>query len=157
QAGFALLVRTSATDRALGSQIRQIIREADPNSLIGAVATMTDRIDRLPSTSMQRASAWLIGGFAAVAFGVSVVGLYGVVAYSVGQRTREIGVRMALGAQRASVYRLVMGDASRLVGLGAVLGIIGAISAARFMRHLLFGVESWDPPTLLTAAGALTA
>jgi predicted permease len=157
ESGFSLVVRTATSDRAIGSQIQRAIREVDPNVLLGPVTTMADRINQLPSTSLQRASAWLIGGFAGVAFILSVIGLYGVVAYSVGQRTREIGVRMALGAQRASVYRLVMGDASRLVGLGIALGLGGAVAAASTMRRLLFGVESWDPPTLLAAATVLVA
>jgi hypothetical protein len=70
---------------------------------------------------------------------------------SVGQRTREIGVRMALGAQRASVYRLVVGQASWLIGMGTALGMICAVMAASFMRHLLFDVQFWDPPILLVA------
>ena len=116
---------------------------------------MTERTNQLPSTSLQRSSAWLVGGFAAMAFVLSIVGLYGVVAYSVGQRTREIGVRMALGAQRTSVYRLVLGEATWLVGLGTALGIIGALIAAMLMRRLLFGVEWWDPPTLVATAFVL--
>ena len=83
---------------------------------------------------------------------LSVVGLYGVVAYSVGQRTREIGVRIALGASRRSVYRLVVGEAASLVGLGTGVGVICAVTAGTLMRHLLFDVQSWDPPTLLSAA-----
>ena len=90
-----------------------------------------------------------------MAFVLSVVGLYGVVAYSVGQRAREIGVRMALGAQRRSVYRLVLGETTWLVALGTALGMISAVTAATLMRHLLFDVQSWDPPTLVTAAAVL--
>jgi ABC-type antimicrobial peptide transport system permease subunit len=116
---------------------------------------MADRANRLPSTSMHRSTAWLIGGFAAIAFVLSVVGLYGVVTYSVGQRTREIGVRMALGAQRRTVYRLVLGEAARLACLGTALGTICAVIAATLMRNLLFNVSSLDPPTLLGAGSIL--
>lgn len=86
---------------------------------------------------------------------LSIVGLYGVVAYSVGQRAREIGVRMALGAQRTSVYRLILGEATWLVGVGTALGIIGAVIAAMLMRRLLFGVQWWDPPTLVATTFVL--
>ena len=77
-----------------------------------------------------------------------VVGLYGVVAYSVGQRTREIGVRMALGAGRSSVYRLILKEAGRLITAGMTIGLACAVAAATVMRGLLFGVSSWDVPTL---------
>jgi predicted permease len=155
QAGFGLVIRTSASGTAVFRSLVAAIREIRPDALVGDVATMADRTNRLPSTSLHHASAWLVGGFATMAFVLSVVGLYGVVAYSVGQRTREIGVRMALGAQRASVYRLVLGQASWLVGMGIALGMICAVIAATSMRHLLFDVQSWDPPTLLMAAFVL--
>jgi ABC-type antimicrobial peptide transport system permease subunit len=116
---------------------------------------MTERMNRLPSVSLHRASAWLAGSFAAMAFLLSVVGLYGVVAYSVGQRTREIGVRVALGAHRRSVYQLVVGEAARLVGLGTTLGMIGAVAVATLMRPLFFDVQAWDAATLATAASVL--
>lgn len=83
------------------------------------------------------------------------MGLYGVVAYSVGQRTREIGVRMALGAQRRAVYRLVLGETAWLVGSGTVAGLICAVAGATLMRSLLFGVQAWDAPTFITAAAVL--
>ena len=105
---------------------------------------MTERMNRLPSASLHRATAWLVGTFATLALLLSVVGLYGVVAYTVGQRTREIGVRMALGAQRRSVYRLVVGEVAVLVSVGTALGLICAVVAATLMRRLLFGVQSWD-------------
>ena len=88
---------------------------------------------------------------------LGVVGLYGVIAYSVGRRTREIGVRMALGAQRAAVYQLIMREAAWLVGVGIGMGLLCAIATATLIRGLLFGVRSWDASTLLAVALALSA
>jgi predicted permease len=155
QVGFGLVVRTSQAEQSLFPSLVAAIREVRPGLLVQGETTMTERMNRLPSASLHRASAWLVGSFAAMALLLSVVGLYGVVAYSVGQRTREIGVRMALGAQRRSVYQLVVGEAARLVGVGTVLGMICAVAAATLMRRLLFGVQSWDAPTLAIAAGVL--
>jgi len=90
-----------------------------------------------------------------VALLLGAVGLYGVVAYSVSQRTREIGVRMALGAQRGTVYQLILKEAGRLIAIGIVAGLLCALAAATLMRKLLFGVESWDVPTLGTVAAVL--
>jgi ABC-type antimicrobial peptide transport system permease subunit len=98
---------------------------------------------------MHRSSAWLVGGFAVVALLLGVVGLYGVIAYSVGRRTREIGVRMALGAQRKSVYQLIMREAAWLTGLGIAAGLLCAVEVAWLIRELLFGVPSWDVTTLV--------
>jgi macrolide transport system ATP-binding/permease protein len=155
QPGFGLVIRTSQPEHTLFPSLTAAIHEIRSDVLVGRMTTMTERMNRLPSASLHRSTAWLVGGFAAMAFILSVVGLYGVVAYSVGQRTREIGVRIALGAQRGSVYRLVLGEATWLVGMGTALGIICAVTAATLMRRLLFGVQSWDPPTLLTAAAVL--
>jgi macrolide transport system ATP-binding/permease protein len=116
---------------------------------------MTDRINDSPSAYLHRSSAWLVGGFAVLALLLGVVGLYGVVAYSVSQRTREIGVRMALGAQRSSVYRLILAEASWLTAVGIVLGLVCSVVAATLMRGLLFGVRSWDVPTLTAVAAVL--
>jgi macrolide transport system ATP-binding/permease protein len=155
QTGFGLIIRTRHDERALAPSLVSAVREIRPDALVGAVATMAERMNRLPSASLQRSSAWLAGGFAAMALILSIVGLYGVVAYSVGQRSREIGVRMALGAQRTAVYRLVLGEATWLVGLGTGLGIIGAAIAAMLMRRLLFGVQWWDPATLVATTFVL--
>ena len=114
---------------------------------------MSDRIN--DSAYLQRSSAWLVGSFAALALLLGVVGLYGVVAYSVSQRTREIGVRMALGAQRSSVYQLILKEAAWLIGAGVVIGLGCSVAAATLIRGLLFGVRSWDVPTLAAVAGVL--
>ena len=155
QPAFALAIRLSQSEHNLSPTIRAAIRDIRPDALVGELTTMADRANRLPSTSLHRSTAWLIGGFAAIAVVLSVVGLYGVVAYSVGQRTREIGVRMALGAQRRTVYRLVLREAAWLACLGTALGTICAVIAATLMRHLLFDVSSLDLPTFLGAGSVL--
>jgi macrolide transport system ATP-binding/permease protein len=157
QPAFTVIIRAPRSGRALFPSSVAAIREIRPDALVGEVATMAERMNRLPSTSLHRSSAWLVGLFAAMAFVLSVVGLYGVVAYSVGRRTREIGVRMALGAQRGSVYRLVFAEASWLIGVGTALGLLCAVTVATVMRHLLFGVQAWDLATLVTSASLLIA
>ena len=86
---------------------------------------------------------------------LGVIGLYGVIAYSVSQRTREIGVRIALGAQPATVYHLILKEAGWLIAVGIVVGLIGSVAAATLMRGLLFGVSWWDLPTLAAVAAVL--
>jgi ABC-type antimicrobial peptide transport system permease subunit len=119
--------------------------------------TMDQKIHDAPSTYLHRSSAWLVGGFAIVALLLGIVGLYGVVAYSVGQRRREIGVRMALGAQRSAVYRLILLESGRLIGIGLGLGLVTSILAASLMRKLLFGVQAWDVGTLVSVGLILGA
>ena len=116
---------------------------------------MAGKINNSPSAYMHRSSAWLVTGFAFVALLLGVVGLYGVIAYSVGRRTREIGVRMALGAQRKSVYQLILLEAAWLIGIGIVAGLFCAVGAATLIRGLLFGVRSWDAATLAGVACVL--
>jgi ABC-type antimicrobial peptide transport system permease subunit len=96
-----------------------------------------------------------VGGFAALALLLGVVGLYGVIAYSVSQRSREIGIRMALGAQPHSVYRLILREAGWLTAMGIGMGLAGSVAAASLMRGLLFGVRSWDVATLAAVAAVL--
>jgi len=96
-----------------------------------------------------------VGGFAALALLLGVVGLYGVIAYSVSQRTREIGVRMALGAQRAAVYQLILKEAGWLTFFGIAAGVVCSIGVATLIRSLLFGVTAWDVSTLGAVAGGL--
>ena len=116
---------------------------------------MTERVNNAPTVYLRRSSTWLVGGFAAVALLLGVVGLYGVIAYSVSQRTREIGVRIALGAQRGTVYRLILKEAGVLALAGIVIGIGCAILAASLMRKLLFGTPPWDITTLVCVAGCV--
>jgi ABC-type antimicrobial peptide transport system permease subunit len=159
---FSLIVRTSLAAESLLPTLVATVHDIDPG--IGATdeATMVDRINNSPTAYLHRSSAWLVGGFASLALLLGVVGLYGVIAYSVTQRTREIGVRMALGAQRSSVYQLIMKEAGWLAGAGIGAGLLCSIAAASLMRGLLFGVRSWDATTLaavsvLLAISALLA
>src|SRR3984957_7029966 len=145
---FSLVVRTSQAEQSRLPTLVATVREIDPG--IGTLdeATMADRINNSPTAYVHRSAAWLVGGFAALALLLGVVGLYGVIAYSATQRTREIGVRMALGAQRGSVYQLILREAGWLAGVGICVGLLCSIAAATLIRGLLFGVRPWDGATL---------
>jgi macrolide transport system ATP-binding/permease protein len=145
---FSLAVRTRQDAGELLPVLVSTLHQINPNLGVSDEETMTEQIDGTQAALLHRFSAWLIGGFAAIALVLGVVGLYGVIAYSVSQRTREIGVRMALGAQRAAVYRLILKEAGWLIAIGIVIGLGCSIAAATLMRGLLFGVRSWDLPTL---------
>jgi predicted permease len=149
---FSLVVRTSQAEQSLLQTLVATVHAIDPGIGTMDVATMTSRISDSPSAYLHRSSAWLVGGFAFVALLLGVVGLYGVIAYSVTQRTREIGVRMALGAQRGAVYQLILKEAGWLAGLGIVAGLVGSIGAATLIRGLLFGVQAWDAATLASVS-----
>jgi macrolide transport system ATP-binding/permease protein len=152
---FNVVVRTSQAEAALLPSIVNAIHEVDPGIGTMQEMTMTGKINNSPSAYMHRSSAWLVGGFAFVALLLGVVGLYGVIAYSVGRRTREIGVRIALGAQRKSVYQLILFEAAWLTGIGILAGLFCAVGAATLIRGLLFGVRSWDAATLAAVACVL--
>jgi macrolide transport system ATP-binding/permease protein len=149
---FALLIRTRQDEQIMLPALQSALRSIDPGMAISDPTTMQTKIHDAPSTYLHRSSAWLVGGFAATALLLGVVGLYGVIAYSVSQRTREIGVRMALGAQRGAVYRMVMRQAGWLTAAGVGLGLICSVGAALLMRKLLFGVAAWDALTLAIVA-----
>jgi macrolide transport system ATP-binding/permease protein len=149
---FAVAVRTSQDEKSVLPVLVSTLHQIDPNLGVYGEITMTDQIESTQSSLLHRFCTWLVGGFATMALVLGVVGLYGVVAYSVSQRTREIGVRMALGAQRASVYRMVMRQAGRLTVMGLGIGTVCAIGASLLMRKVLFGVQAWDAPTLISVA-----
>lgn len=152
---FYLALRTSQDAGSLLPALAPMIHSVNPSVSVDWERTMQQLIDDSQPAYIHRSAAVLVGGFAFLALVLGVVGLYGVIAYSVSQRTREIGVRMALGAQRSSVYQLVLGEASRLIAVGIILGLAGAIGAARLMATILFGVQAWDAATLLAVAFVL--
>jgi macrolide transport system ATP-binding/permease protein len=149
---FAVAVRTAQDEKSILPVLVSALHKVDPNLGVYGEITMTDQIESTQSSLLHRFASWLVGGFAAIALVLGVVGLYGVVAYSVSQRTREIGVRMALGAQRSSVYKLVMRQAGWLTASGLGIGLVCAVGASLLMRKILFGVQAWDVPTLAGVA-----
>jgi predicted permease len=152
---FSVVVRASQVEQSLLPTLSAAIRQIDPGIVTSSEATMNQRINNSPSSYLRRSSAWLAGGFAGASFLLSVIGLYGVIAYSVSQRSREIGVRMALGAQRSAVYRLILREAGGLTAAGIVIGLACSAAAATLMRGLLFGVSPWDVQTLAAVAAVL--
>lgn len=152
---YFLIARSTQAEQTLLPSMNAAVHEADPGiGTIGA-ATMTETINASQTAYLHRSSAWLVGGFAVLALVLGAVGLYGVVAYSVSQRTREIGVRMALGAQRATVYKLILKEAGWLTGWGIAAGIVCSIGTATLMHKLLFGTSAWDLTTLSAVAMVL--
>lgn len=153
---FNLAVRTAQAPEFLFPTLAATIRRINPGILTTDEATMDSLIS--DSTYLPRSSAWLVGGFAAVALLLSIAGLYGVVAYSVSRRTREIGVRMALGANPKAVYRLILREAGWLTALGIAAGLLLSVGAGRFMQGMLYvDTRSWDAPTLAGVAVVLGA
>ncbi|HTX75238.1 MAG TPA: ABC transporter permease [Terracidiphilus sp.] len=157
ETSFAVLVRTEQDERTIFPALEATLKSIDPGMAIYDPMTMEEKIHDAPATYLHRSSAWLVGSFALMALLLGIVGLYGVVAYSVSQRTREIGVRMALGAQRGAIYSMVMRQAGLLTGIGIALGLACSIGAALAMRTLLFGVVAWDVSTLAGVALVLAA
>ena len=154
---FALVAHTSSNDKSLLPALNSAVHQVDPGIGTTDPQTMQQRIGSSQTAYLHRSAASLVGGFAALALLLGVVGLYGVIAYSVSQRTREIGVRMALGAQRGTVYQLILREASVLTTLGITAGIVCALLASTLLRGLLFQIRTWDISTIALVAVVLGA
>ena len=152
QNNFTLVVRTAQSEQSILPGLAAIIRQIDPAIAAYRGVTMSEKIHDSQSAYLHRSSAWLVAGFAGLALLLSVVGLYGVIAYSVSRRTREIGIRMALGAPRGSVYQLILKEAGWLTAIGIIAGLVSSLAATTLMRTLLFEVRSWDAQTLSSVA-----
>jgi putative ABC transport system permease protein len=146
---LSLVLRTSLPASTLEVQIRRAIQSVDPGLPVFSVTSMDEVLDA--SLASRRFSANLVAGFAGLALLLASVGIYGSLAYMVGQRSREIGLRLALGAQRADVLRLVMGKGVLLASLGIAAGMIFSASTASLMASLLYGVRPHDPAVFLMA------
>jgi ABC-type antimicrobial peptide transport system permease subunit len=150
-----LVVRHAGQGDALVAAIREIVRAADPEQPVSGVRSMDDVL--AGETAARRTQLQVLGVLAAVAVLLAGVGIYGLLAYTVSQRSREIAVRLALGADPARVRRLILADGMRLAALGIVPGVLGGYAAARGMSALLFGIAPGDPSTFAAAVGLTLA
>ena len=150
-----LLVRTSGDPGALAGAVRGAIRDVDPALAVFGVEPLDVTVSR--SVSQRRFMMLLVGLFAAVALVLAAVGVHGVLSYTVAQRTREIGIRMALGARPGRVVGLIVGQGLWLALIGVAIGFAGAVALTRVLERLLFGVTPTDPVTFLTVGGFLVA
>jgi putative ABC transport system permease protein len=140
-----IALRTKADPAALTATVRETIHSLDPELPLARIATLTTLVD--DSLKQPRFAMFLMASFGALALLLASVGMYGVISYSVQQRTQEIGIRMALGAERSNVFRMVLGQGARLAGIGIALGVLAAVGITRFMSSFLYGIRSTDPFT----------
>jgi putative ABC transport system permease protein len=150
-----LVVRTTGDPNAMIPAVVGEVQALDPDLPVYDVATMDRRFS--DSLARRRFSTLLLGALAAVASLLAAIGIYGVLAYAVNQRTHEIGVRMALGAGRRDIVRLVVGQAVVMVALGIAAGLVGALALTRVMESLLFGVSATDAATFVAVPLVLAA
>src|SRR3712207_2359498 len=150
---MTMVVRAKSEPTALLGEVRREVSAADKELAVFRVATMEQLL--ADSVALRRFSMLLLGVFAALAVALAGVGVYGVVSYSVAQRTREIGVRVALGARPRDVVRLVLGRGLGLAGLGIALGLAGGLALTRVISSLLFGVGARDPLTFASVAALI--
>jgi putative ABC transport system permease protein len=146
--GLYFALRTTLDAGAIVPQIRAVVRQVDPTVAIGNIATMDQIVAN--SITQPRIYAVVPGIFAAIAVALAAIGIYGVIAYSVAQRTHEIGIRMALGARRGQVLFLILKQGLAMTLLGMIVGLAGAAAVTRYLQTMLFGLTPLDPITFLT-------
>jgi putative ABC transport system permease protein len=151
---MSVVVRTAVDPRSLAAAAQETVRALDRNLPVSNVVSMEQVID--DTLWQPRFNLQLIGLFAGLALTLASIGLYGVMSYSVAQRTREVGLRMALGAQRRDVVKMVVGQGMKLAALGVTIGLVASVALTRLMNQLLFGVSATDIATFTIITGALT-
>jgi predicted permease len=151
----SMIVRTTGDPGALIPSVRQAIRSVDASIPVFGVFTMRDRIDE--QTAPARFTTWLMGVFAAVALLLATIGIYGVMSYLVSQRTREMGIRMALGASSPEIVRLIVGRGARLIGVGLVLGTAASLALQQVMASLIYRASVLDAVTAVAIAALASA
>jgi len=144
---FSLVVRTQQAPEALANPVTRKVREIDPQVAVSNVASMSQIIHDSPTMVLRAYPAYLLAGFAATALALAVLGIYGLLAYSVVQRQRELGLRLALGAAPSDLRQLVVANGLKLALIGSAFGIVGAFAVSRLISSLLFGVKSTDAVT----------
>jgi predicted permease len=149
-AGFSLFVRTIGPPTSVAGTVRVLVHSLRPDQPIDVMQTMNDALFR--ALAPRRVSLVLVGSFAALALLLSAIGIFGMIAYAVSQRTHEFGVRIALGARRSDVLQLVLGEGFKIVTAGVLAGIAASFALTRFMRSLLYGVGPNDPLTFAVVA-----
>jgi len=150
---LSLVVRTAGDPLAQAQSLRSVVHNIDPNQPITAIRSMEENIAQ--SISQPRFRTVLLAVFAGIALVLAAVGIFGVMAYSVAQRTRELGLRMALGASRGQVLQLVLAHGVRLTLIGVAIGLVGTFLLTRYVSSLLFNVPAYDPITLVGVVAAL--
>jgi putative ABC transport system permease protein len=140
-----IALRTKADPATLTATVRETIHSLDPELPLAKVSTLTTLVE--DSLKQPRFAMLLLASFGALALLLASVGMYGVISYSVEQRTQEIGIRMALGAERSNVLRMVLGQGARLAATGIALGVLAAVGITRFMSSFLYGIRPTDPFT----------
>ncbi len=149
----AVVLRTDGDPTGVMGQVRETVKEIDPREVIYSVQTMDDVV--ATSYAARKLTMILLAVFAALALALACVGIYGVISYLVGQRTQEIGIRMALGAQRRDILNLVLSEGTRMALVGAVVGMVASLVLTRLMSAQLFGISAHDPLTYATVAALL--
>jgi len=139
----SLVIRTSTDPRSIVAAVKSEIRQVDPDQGVAEIQTMEDRV--AGAAAQPRLQAWLVTAFSLIALALACIGIYGVISYTVSQRTREIGVRVALGADRIRIFGQILGESLMLAGAGIAVGLMASFALTRYLETLLFDVRPTDP------------